>query len=96
MPCSMAGEADPWAENSINGVGENNSNLPQTNQDSKQDVNAIIGRLCSKLEHIYSESLNTGFDIPICVVVTKCDINGLSNAIGADEHFTQSSNKWKA
>ena len=65
-------------------------------QFASQDANAVIGRLCSKLEHIYTKSSNSGFNIPLCVVVTKCDINGLSNAIGADERFTQSSNKWNA
>ncbi len=88
---------DPWEENKIVKAYGNNPNQPFSNyQYGSLDASAVIGRLCSKLEHIYPESLSVGFDIPLCVVVTKCDINGLSNAIGADERFTQSSNKWSA
>ena len=87
---------DPWEESGIVKAYGNNSNQPFSNyQFGTLDASAVIGRLCSKLEHLYPESLSEGFDIPICIVVTKCDINGLSSAIGADVHFTQSSNKWK-
>ena len=88
---------DPWEERGIVKAYGNNSNQPFSNyQFGTLDASSVIGRLCSKLEHLYPESLNLGFDIPLCVVVTKCDINGLNNAIGADERFTQSSNKWNA
>ena len=88
---------DPWEENKIVKAYGNNPNQPFSNyQYGSLDADAVIGRLCSKLEHIYPESLNTGFDIPICVVVTKCDLNGLDNVIGVDNQFTQSSNKWNA
>lgn len=89
---------DPWTEEGIlTAFGRKKKNMRYSKyQFASQDADAIIGRLCSKLERIYPESLSNGFDIPLCVVVTKCDINGLSNAIGADVHFTQSSNKWNA
>ena len=88
---------DPWEESGIVKAYGNNSNQQFSNyQFGTLDASAVIGRLCSKLERLYPDSLSNGFDIPICIVVTKCDINGLSNAIGADEQFTQSSNKWKA
>ena len=86
---------DPWEERGIVKAYGNNSNQPFSNYKfGSLDASSVIGRLCSKLEHIYPESLNDGFNIPLCVVVTKCDINGLSNAIGADNQFTQSSKKW--
>ncbi|MBQ6616047.1 MAG: hypothetical protein IJH67_06735 [Thermoguttaceae bacterium] len=88
---------DPWAEDGIlTAFGRKKKNLRYSKyQFASQDADAIIGRLCNKLEHIYPESLNAGFDVPICVVVTKCDLNGLDKMIGSDEHFTQSSIKWE-
>ena len=88
---------DPWAEDGILAAfGRQKKNLRYSKyQFASQDADAVIGRLCSKLEHIYPESLAAGFDVPICVVVTKSDLNGLDKTIGSDDHFTQSSVTWE-
>ena len=86
---------DPWVERGVlREFGKNKIMRYSKYQFASQDADAVIGRLCSKLEHIYPESLSAGFDIPICVVVTKCDLNRLDKVIGADNQFTQSSKKW--
>ena len=87
---------DPWVEKGIiKAFGKQMNQEYSKCQFASQDANAVIGRLCSKLEHIYSQSGNFEFDIPICVVVTKCDLNGLNKTIGADNQYTQSSAKWE-
>ena len=87
---------DPWTEDGIlTAFGRKKKNLRYSKyQFASQDADAVIGRLCNKLERVYPESLAAGFDVPICVVVTKCDLNGLNKMIGADERLTQSSKKW--
>lgn len=88
---------DPWAEKSIiNVVSRNRSSHSRqfTHQFASQSADAVIGILCSKLEHLYADSVLTGFNVPICVVVTKCDLNGLDNAIGVELKYSQSSKHW--
>lgn len=86
---------DPWTERGIlNAFGKNKIMRYSKYQFASQDADAVIGRLCSKLEHIYTDSIDTGFDIPICVVVTKCDLYALDKSMGLDNQFTQSSKIW--
>ena len=87
---------DPWAEKGIvTAAGKRKKPLPSAYTYASQDANAVIGALCNKLERVYPDSFSSEFDIPVCVVVTKCDLNRLKNAIGTDaDGFTQSSEKW--
>ena len=87
---------DPWTESGIvKDAGKRKKSLPSAYVYAKQDANAVIGMLCNKLERIYPDTFNTGFDLPICVVVTKCDLNNLKTSIGCDSNrFTQSSEEW--
>lgn len=86
---------DPWAESGIlKSFGKSMDRTFSNYKFASQDANAIIGRLCNKLERLYPDSIDDGFDIPICVVVTKCDLKGLDKIIGSDKQFTQSSTKW--
>ncbi|MBR0237907.1 MAG: hypothetical protein IJQ39_07445 [Thermoguttaceae bacterium] len=86
---------DPWAERCVlDAFKGNNFTPPQTYHYSRHDANVVIGRLCSKLDHIYTRSFRGGFNIPICIIVTKCDINGLSERIGVKKRHFQSSKQW--
>lgn len=87
---------DPWVESGIvKAAGKRKKSLPSAYLYAEQDANAVIGMLCNKLERIYPDAFNTGFDLPICVVVTKCDLNNLKGAIGCvSNKFTQSSEEW--
>ena len=86
---------DPWAERGIlDAVKEKNNTLPQKYHYSRQDANAAIGRLCSNLEHLYAKPGNFRFNIPVCVIVTKCDIHRLSKELGVQNGFSQSPNEW--
>ena len=87
---------DPWTEKGSLTMADNNRQSPPSDyQYATQDANAVVGILCNKLEHLYDDPSNNGFDIPVCVVVTKCDINGLDNAMGVNSQFTQSSKNWE-
>ena len=87
---------DPWAENGIlKAFGKSMNQHFSDYKFASQNADAVVGRLCSKLEHTYTQSSSFEFDIPICVVVTKCDLNGLDKVIGTDNRFTQSSTKWE-
>lgn len=87
---------DPWVESGIvKAAGKRKKSLPSAYVYAKQDANAVIGMLCNKLERIYPDTFNSGFDLPICVVVTKCDLNNLKTSIGcASNRLTQSSEQW--
>ena len=85
---------DPWGEKgSVTMADNNRQSRPSDYQYATQDASSVVGILCNKLEHIYEDPSHNGFDIPVCVVVTKCDVNGLDSAIGGQ--FTQSSKKWE-
>ena len=87
---------DPWAESGIlKAFGKSMNQQFSDYKFASQNADAVIGRLCSKLEHINAQSSNLEFDIPICVVVTKCDLIGLNKVIGIDNQFTQSSTRWE-
>lgn len=86
---------DPWGDKGLFSLADNyKKTYPSDFQYATQDANAVVGILCNKLEHIYEDPTNSGFDIPICVVVTKCDINRLDESIGIAANYSQSSKQW--
>ena len=86
---------DPWAERCVlDSFKGNNVTPPKAYQYSTQDANVVIGRLCSTLDRIYTKSFRGGFTVPICIIVTKCDIFGLSERIGVKNGHSQSSKQW--